>query len=542
MLQSIKTFFCFVFTTLSFSVFSQDLSENYRLVNSRFSLSGEHLRYQKHHEQLPVSNVFKHCFVHHKDTNCIVVIDSLSLPSDFESIFLEKRKVLTFSTPEYYFSDNKLSLGMRKVFFIDNDYPVQVISDGANYIDFKMLYSFYKDTVLKCKVFNPNPVASSGLNYGGQLIDNNDANSLVLEQELVEKEIRLNVNSDGDFQLKNSWVNMVDLSLPNLEVPVFTRDSLFFTRDYPEFEAVNAYYHVNQFLSYLSDTLGFTNLVSDTIQIDVHALNGMDNSVYRNAGTPQILFGDGGVDDAEDGQVVIHELTHALFNFSSPNSNVGIERNAIDEGSADFLAAMYTSNSGVDDFNAIPNWDGHNEFWDGRIVNANKKYPTDYVRNIYEDGEIWASALTQLSNQLGVNKTVKLLLESSYFYYSNMTMPHAGALLLKTDSLIHNGIYSKMIAEVLCEKGLLNNCDQFIPNYENSVYISSNQLLQRKIRFSANVEQYNNLRIFDASGKVCLTDSGLLSLWYNLENLTAGVYLVFLNNDQNSETIKIILL
>lgn len=542
MWQIKSTIICFVFITLSFSVFSQTSLDDYRLVNKRFSLSGEHLLYQKFHKSLLVSNVFKHCFVHDKDTSCNIVIDSLCLPSDFESVFLQKRKVLSFSTSEYYFQNNTLSLGTKEVFFIDADFPVQVISEGDNYIDFKLLYSFYKDTLLKCKVFNPNPVASSGQNYGGQLMDNNDANSIFLEQELVEKRIRLSVNTQGNFQLKNKWINVVDVSSPSIEVPLFTKDSLFFTRNNPEFEAVNAFFHVNQFLSYLSDTLGFTNLVSDTIQIDVHALNGLDNSVYRNAGTPQVLFGDGGVDDAEDGQVIIHELTHALFNFTSPNSNVGVERNAIEEGSSDFLAAMYTSNIGVDDFYAVPSWDGHNEFWDGRIVNANKKYPTDYVGNIYEDGEIWASALTQLSDQLGVNKTVELLLESSYFYSSNMTMPQAGAMVLKADSLLNNGVYNKLIAEVLCEKGLLNNCDQFIPNYGNSVYISSNQLLQRKIRFSANVEQYNNLQIIDSSGKVCLKDSGLLSLWYNVETLAAGVYIVVLNNDKNSETIKIILL
>ena len=50
-------------------------------------------------------------------------------------------------------------------------------------------------------------------------------------------------------------------------------------------------------------------MVNYAIDVDCHGFNGGDNSAF-NPGTnpPSIVFGQGGVDDAEDADVIIHGI------------------------------------------------------------------------------------------------------------------------------------------------------------------------------------------------------------------------------------------
>ena len=50
-------------------------------------------------------------------------------------------------------------------------------------------------------------------------------------------------------------------------------------------------------------------------------------------------------------------------------------------------------------------WDGHNEFWAGRITNYAALYPGGRVNQVHSDGQIWASCLMKIWNDVGRNKT-----------------------------------------------------------------------------------------------------------------------------------------
>ena len=62
-----------------------------------------------------------------------------------------------------------------------------------------------------------------------------------------------------------------------------------------------------------------------------------DNSYFANPSS--LYLGTGGVDDAEDADVIVHEYTHFLsWNANQSNgSNATLERQAIDEGLCQFL-------------------------------------------------------------------------------------------------------------------------------------------------------------------------------------------------------------
>src|SRR2546430_12284000 len=85
-------------------------------------------------------------------------------------------------------------------------------------------------------------------------------------------------------------------------------------------------------------------LVAYSIPVDPHAFGGSDNSLYESSTTPGqglLFFGDGGVDDAEDSDMVLHEYTHAVQDWIAPGAFFGTsasEARAMAEGIADYWA------------------------------------------------------------------------------------------------------------------------------------------------------------------------------------------------------------
>jgi hypothetical protein len=183
-------------------------------------------------------------------------------------------------------------------------------------------------------------------------------------------------------------------------------------------------------------SLGFMNLVNYPIEVDPHALNGADNSMFSGN---QLYFGDGGVDDAEDADVIIHEYGHAITASAAPNTWDGFERKALDEGIGDYLATSYGRSINPFNWEDMFSWDGHNEFWLGRTVVTSKTYPDDLGFSTHSAGEIWSATLMQIWDAIGKEATDKNLLQSLYSYASNMSMTDAAYLFLDADSLLYGG-------------------------------------------------------------------------------------------------------
>src|SRR6185369_15961153 len=73
-------------------------------------------------------------------------------------------------------------------------------------------------------------------------------------------------------------------------------------------------------------------------QVRINQFGG-DNSFYRN-GTKKltITFGKGGVDDAEDAEVVVHEYGHSVQDDQVPGFGSSEEAGSIGEAFGDYLA------------------------------------------------------------------------------------------------------------------------------------------------------------------------------------------------------------
>jgi len=327
--------------------------------------------------------------------------------------------------------------------FTQNWYHQIVLSRDLALLYAKDLRSYFKEgteTSATTKVFNPDPLTTAGKPYGFEevYIDNDDANSSFLNDQRFEVEIPVCLTDAGTYVLNSEFISIQDIEYPNIEPPVFDNDNLCFERMAPEFENVNAVYHIHNYNKYLI-SIGCKDLVRH-ITIDAHAVNGDDQSYFEpDRENPALLFGEGGVDDAEDADVIIHEYGHGISFFAAPLTNNGNQRQAIDEGFGDFIAASYSRSINEFGWERVFSWDGHNEFWPGRHADTDKTYPDGLISYIHEDGEIWCRSLVDIEAAIGRDRTHKILLESMYGYQSNLGMVEAAKLFIEADSLLFGG-------------------------------------------------------------------------------------------------------
>ncbi|NRF82495.1 M36 family metallopeptidase [Burkholderia gladioli] len=249
-------------------------------------------------------------------------------------------------------------------------------------------------------VFRPDPLSSTKSSYGSTgYKDNNNADSTQLSAARVRVTLKDLKQSGASYSLSGPFASCVDFDAPRDNAcPVQSSPAFEFTRGNLYFEAVNAYYHIDTFLRYVNQTLGIKALpyqYTGGVQFDPHGESGDDNSAY-SSGSGQLTFGQGGVDDAEDADVVIHELGHGIHDWIT---NGGLSQSeGLSEGVGDYLAAGYSRDfnqwSPSDaQYNWVYNWDGHNEFWPGRVTNYNvgRTYAQIRSSEIHTAGQYWAS-------------------------------------------------------------------------------------------------------------------------------------------------------
>ncbi|MCB0515434.1 MAG: M4 family metallopeptidase [Chitinophagales bacterium] len=315
--------------------------------------------------------------------------------------------------------------------------------------------SFWQQVVsADAKVFFPDPLTSAQVLYANPYTDQNDEDVAVLNDER-KTAVVLCTSSNGKLIASNEYVSIAEFSQPSTEPVSEDSNGLFFTRHQSQFEDVNVLFHVAAFQLLRVQNLGFEDL-NEKITVDAHGLGGDDNSYFNytsNGG--RIIFGIGGVDDAEDADVIIHEYGHALSYFASPGSNDGIERQAVDEAIGDYFAASYSRDISEFGWFRIFSWDGHNEYWEGRLANTDLHYPEDNEGSIYARCPILSSALMELWEIVGNDDCDALVLQFLYNLSPNINMPQAAQLLLDAEEQFFGGKYHADLSRILYLRGLI---------------------------------------------------------------------------------------
>ncbi|MEO0469554.1 MAG: T9SS type A sorting domain-containing protein [Bacteroidota bacterium] len=405
------------------------------------------------------------------------------------------------------------------------------------------------DTTGRGRVFRPDPLTKAGQFYGMPITDNNDAHDAVFESLMDTVILKDITYENGVFKLVGPYVSVEDIGpFPNTPSTSIDGD-FFFGRDEQGFEDIMVYYHIDTFHRYVA-SFGYTNLRTNDspLSVDSHGKGSSDQSSFTiNGGDPYLLFGDGGVDDAEDADVIIHEYGHALSYAASPGTLSGQERRGLDEGLADYFAAIYSANINTFDAENIFNWDGHNEFWQGRIVNSNAEYPPQST-SIYAYGEIWASVMMKIRDDLGSDVTDQLQIEALYGNFIGMGLPDAAQLVIDADSMLFNGVHTETLRFYFCAQKLLPNANCLAVDLEEerprNLWTVAPNPSQGKLQIRLEGERRHpmDIRLLDLRGRVIKQELiyGSQANWQL--DVPAGLYLIQLfQNGVRLDSKKLVL-
>jgi Zn-dependent metalloprotease len=151
-------------------------------------------------------------------------------------------------------------------------------------------------------------------------------------------------------------------------------------------------------------------------------------------------FGKGGVDDAEDAEVILHELGHQIHFSQSATFFATTEAGSISEGFGDYWAGTVVewalaqaSLPPSSDPACIMDWDS-TSYTAGpvhclRRLDTTKMYPADLDGEVHDDGEIWSHALWNLRTAIGATHADTAILFAQ-FGWTGTTMPDLAGLIV----------------------------------------------------------------------------------------------------------------
>ncbi|MFH7599775.1 M4 family metallopeptidase [Streptomyces racemochromogenes] len=282
------------------------------------------------------------------------------------------------------------------------------------------------------RIFMVNPVQSSG---DQSLTDGKDGNAAVPASAYTLAALR---NLDASGTLSGKWAAVRS----ETGAPARLADVGAYSRKDDQFEQVMAYFWVNEAQEYLQ-SLGFgSELPGANDRAQPVRINqwGADNSFFSDT-KAEIRFGKGGVDDAEDAEVIVHEYGHAVHNAQVPGFGTSPESGAIGEAFGDFLAVSVGAYADdtygwprKTDLACVADWDSV-EYSAAphclRRVDGNKVY-ADRVGEVHADGEIWSRALFDIRQALGARTAGRIIVNAQFGFRPDTSFQDAALTTVAT--------------------------------------------------------------------------------------------------------------
>jgi hypothetical protein len=307
------------------------------------------------------------------------------------------------------------------------------------------------------RVYRTDPISESG---DRTLMDNGDADSD--ELTALRQPVML-LGLDGSGYLRGEYVDAHRTS-DRLQDPSLVFDAV--TRGQPGFEEISAYYHVDHAQRHLQ-ALGFSgasaiyarplDVVTDWMDVD---------QSYYDPLRQRLYLGTGGVDDGEDGDVVIHEYGHGLQFQLTHNYGTSGDAMALGEGWGDILAFATPSDADPPDVierECLAPWDAsaykppapcmRRVDGIGHLPEALQSFPEPHY-----DGELWSATLHDFMTQpdIGVDEGLRILVESLFLYAADESFEGAAAKLVTAEQMLTSGRHAATLRRVLVWHGFLS--------------------------------------------------------------------------------------
>lgn len=296
------------------------------------------------------------------------------------------------------------------------------------------------------RVFDPNPIVTTGTTT---LEDQNDRASAVPAEAYFDVALP---GLDGSGYLRGSYVTIQNPTVRQTDY------QYFLDRSQDGFEEIMCYYHLDRASRRIVD-LGYGQIVNSPIGVVARGTT-EDNSWYSPL-TNTLTFGTGGVDDAEDGDVIIHEFGHYVQHRQIANFGSTPESGSLGEGFSDYWAM---TNRNDDRFQ------GYFAMWDGsalrqsdppylRRLDTGKRYPEDMEGEVHADGEIWSAVLYEIFQGLGRDTTDRIVLESHEFLSPTPSFFEAMEAVFDADQALNSGAGRETIVAAARSHGLDSTID-----------------------------------------------------------------------------------
>jgi hypothetical protein len=304
------------------------------------------------------------------------------------------------------------------------------------------------------RVFLPNPVQSTG---DQSLSDAKDSDAAVPYQAYFGVTLS---NLDGSGYLSGDYANVIS----ETGDPAFSPSNTFqFSRSDDRFEQVMAYFWVTEAQKYLQ-SLGFgselpaVNRESQDVRINQW---GQDNS-YSWDKHDVIRLGKGGVDDAEDGEVIVHEYGHAVHDAQVGSFGTSIEAGSIGEGFGDYLAVTVglavAAKNGAPlkaDAACVADWDAVSYTSSVphclRRIDTNRTYDNRTGR-VHADGMIWSRALWDIREALGATVADRIIINAQFDFAPDTSMSAAAKATIAAAEKMYGAREVKVVSQAFADR------------------------------------------------------------------------------------------
>jgi hypothetical protein len=293
-------------------------------------------------------------------------------------------------------------------------------------------------------VFDPNPIVAL---MDPTLVDANDANLPVFGPAYRSVTLR---HLDGSGFLRGDYASITG---PAGEQAFSASLDFDFDRSSSGFSQTMAYYHVTTAQEYIQQ-LGFTDVNNQPQQVFADAFPD-EGSFFDGL---SIYLGTGGVDDAEDADIIWHEYGHAIqFDQVPLEAFFGGDMGAIGEGFGDYWAVTMSQPVNADyNVPCVAEWDVAG-------------YPTprpclrrvdldlvvaDRIGEVHFDGQIWSRALWDINQALGRDAANTLILEAQFGYPPHSTFADAARVNVETAQRLFGSHGAKVVRKAFHDRGI----------------------------------------------------------------------------------------
>jgi thermolysin metallopeptidase-like protein len=305
-------------------------------------------------------------------------------------------------------------------------------------------------------VFYPNPVQQLG---NETLTDAKDSDAAALAP--AYRTVTL-TDLDGSGSLTGRYVAVKSETgsaarVVNGALPDFHRDS-------DQFEQVMGYFWVTTAQRYLQH-LGFGSALRPVnqrqIELRINQFGG-DNSFFK-PNKANITLGKGGVDDAEDAEVIVHEYGHSVQDGQVAGFGTNLESGSIGEAFGDYLGMAVTSwesgSPAATPEACIADWDS-TSYTSGpvhclRRLDGTKHYPEDVVGEVHADGEIWSRALWDIRRGLGDTKASTLIVEAQFDFAPDTSFRAAAQATVAAAQRLYGAQAAQVTRAAFADRGIL---------------------------------------------------------------------------------------